>query len=114
MDALVDLVEVDLQREDLAGQNPPAVTAAGHQALGAPLGRSRRTRCRTRIELRSPGNLLLQDRWTRPDFLSDAILLPHAKRMAQAYHPRNRLILAYDEWIRRYLEGRDRKSTRLN
>ena len=50
---------------------------------------------------------LLQNRRTSPDFLSDAILLPHAKRMVQAYHPRNRLILAYDEWIRRYLEGRE-------
>jgi hypothetical protein len=50
---------------------------------------------------------LLQNRRTSSDFLSDAILLPHAKRMVQAYHPRNRLILAYDEWIRRYLEGRE-------
>ena len=26
--------------------------------------------------------------------------------MVQAYHPRDRLTLAHDEWVRRYLEGR--------
>ena len=50
---------------------------------------------------------LLQNRRASPDFLSDAILLPCAKRMVKAYHPRNRLILAYDEWIRKHLEGRE-------
>ncbi len=37
MEASVDLAEVDLQREDLAGQDPPAATAAGRQVLGPPL-----------------------------------------------------------------------------
>src|ERR671916_2607347 len=37
MEASVDLAEVDLRREDLAGQDPPAATAAGRQVLGPPL-----------------------------------------------------------------------------
>jgi transposase len=74
MKASVDLAEVDLQREDLAGQDPPSATAAGRQVLGPPLGRSRRTRCRTRIELRSPDNLhCLHATPTRPQSLSSGM-----------------------------------------
>jgi hypothetical protein len=92
----------------LGGRTPGAELEANQARYLRPEGKL----CRIEVvsALQGAGKFvgeLLQNRRTSPDFLSDAILLPHAKRMVQAYHPRNRLILAYDEWIRGYLEGRE-------